>query len=486
MKTGTKSWIWIGSLLLIALTPWRAAADLDLNAGFLFDEFPLTLSSGHRTEALGPFFYSETNDAQKTWAVPPLISRTTDPLTDFTEFDFVYPLLTYDRFGSEFRWQLFQLLSFSGGQNQEQQKTRRFTLFPIYFQQRSEDPDANYTALFPLYGRLKKRLLRDEIFFVMFPIYGQSRKKDVVTDNYLYPFFHLRHGTSLSGWQFWPVVGHEHKDVTTKTNGFGETEVTGGYDNLFVLWPIFLKQRNGIGTENPISQHAVFPFYSVYRSPQRDSTSLLWVFFSHVIDREKKYTEWDAPWPLIVFARGEGKTTSRVWPFFSHAEKESSESAFYLWPFYKYNHVHGDLIDRQRMRIMFYLYSDTIQKNVTTGEAQRRVNFWPFFDHRSDYNGSSRLQVFAPMEPILPNSKSVERNWSPLWSVWRSEKNTKTGAASQSLLWNFYRHESAPDSKKCSLCFGLFQYQSGSDGKRLRLFYIPVVKTKPTAETGSK
>jgi hypothetical protein len=36
-----------------------------------------------------------------------------------------------------------------------------------------------------------------------------------------------------------------------------------------------------------------------------------------------------------------------------------------------------------------------------------------------------------------------------------------------------------PVSKKCSLLFGLFQYQSGSDGKRLRLFYIPVVKTKP-------
>ena len=44
-------------------------------------------------------------------------------------------------------------------------------------------------------------LFRDEIFFVMFPIYSQTRKKDVVTDNYLYPFFHLRHGDGLHGWQ---------------------------------------------------------------------------------------------------------------------------------------------------------------------------------------------------------------------------------------------------------------------------------------------
>ena len=66
----------------------------------------------------------------------------------------------------------------------------------------------------------KDRLFRDEIFFVMFPIYSETRKRDVVTDNYLYPFFHLRHGDGLHGWQFWPVVGTEHKDVTTQHQRF--------------------------------------------------------------------------------------------------------------------------------------------------------------------------------------------------------------------------------------------------------------------------
>jgi hypothetical protein len=75
----------------------------------------------------------------------------------------------------------------------------------------------------------------------------------------------------------------------------------------------------------------------------------------------------------------------------------------------------------------------------------------------------------------------VERDYSPVWSVWRSEKNAKTGASSQSLLWNLYRHERAPTGKKCSLLFGLFQYQSSAEGKRVRLFYIPVMATKPMA-----
>jgi hypothetical protein len=72
----------------------------------------------------------------------------------------------------------------------------------------------------------------------------------------------------------------------------------------------------------------------------------------------------------------------------------------------------------------------------------------------------------------------VERDYSPVWSVWRAEKNVKTGATSQSLLWNLYRHEATPVSKKCSLLFGLFQYESGAEGKRVRLFYVPVIKTR--------
>ena len=63
---------------------------------------------------------------------------------------------------------------------------------------------------------------------------------------------------------------------------------------------------------------------------------MLWPFFNVIDDREKKYREWDAPWPLVEFARGEGKTTTRVLPFFSQAQNATLEDDFYLWPIYKY------------------------------------------------------------------------------------------------------------------------------------------------------
>src|SRR6185436_14223449 len=135
-----------------------------------------------------------------------------------------------------------------------------------------------------------------------------------------------------------------------------------------------------------------------------------------------------------------------------------------------------------RTRVLFFLYSDLVERNTDTGKALHRVDFWPLFTSRVDLEGRERLQILSILEPLLPASKSIERNYSPLWAVWRAEKNAKTGANSQSLLWNLYRRDAAPESRKCSLLFGLFQYQSGSEGKRLRLFYIPVVKTRPAAK----
>ena len=70
-------------LLLFALffQLWHPSATVGadfLSAGPLFHQFYLTLTPGQRTEAVSPFFYQEQAETQKTWAVPPLISYTTD------------------------------------------------------------------------------------------------------------------------------------------------------------------------------------------------------------------------------------------------------------------------------------------------------------------------------------------------------------------------------------------------------------------------
>jgi len=469
-------------LLLVAGSSVAAFGEDFPSAGPLFDHFELTLAPGHRTEMLGPLFYDEQRETQKTWAVPPLLSYSIDPGPELKEMDILYPIITYDRYGGQYRFQFFQILSFSGGPS-SQDVRHRFTFFPLYFQQRSSDPSQDYTAVGPFYGHIKHHLFRDEIFFVMFPLYSETKKKDIVTDNYLYPIFHLRHGNGLTGWQFWPLLGHEHKDVTTQTNGFNEVRTIPGHDSVFVLWPIYYDDHKDLGGTNASWQQGVLPFYAIERSKLRNTTTLLWPFFSHIKDDSKKYTEWDAPWPLIEFARGEGKTTSRVWPFFSQSHGATLEDNFYLWPIYKYSRQHADPLDRRRTRIAFYVYSDTITKNTETGKANRQTFLWPLFMHRRDFNGNTRLQVLAPLEPFVSGSHKIPRDYSPLWSIWRAEHNPSTGASSQSLLWNLYRHDARPTQKKVSLLFGLFQYQSNSQVKQVRLFYIPLGRAAPVARS---
>lgn len=482
----TSKWVALLCFLHLFCVRFAVAETNWIEVGPLLSRFPLTLDEGERKEALGPLFYQERRDTQMTLGLPPLFTHVLNGEADSEEYDFLYPFLSYDRFGHEYRWHIFQLFSLAGGKRQDEVPAKRTTIFPIYFQQRSPDTNLNYTALFPLHGQLKNRLFKDEIRFTAFPLYAQTRKRDVVTDNYVYPFFHLRHGNALEGWQLWPIVGHEQKGVTIKTNGWGDPEVIAGHENFFALWPFYLEQTTGIGTENPAHQLAAIPFFASFHSPKRDSTSVLWPFFTWTDDRERKYREWDFPWPLMVIARGEGKTTTRIFPLFSNARTESQQSDFYLWPVYKYNRIHSGALDRDRTRILLFLYSEVHEKNLETGKAFERHDFWPLFTHRKERNGNTRLQVLAPLEPLLPNSKSIDRNWSPLWSVWRAERNAETGHQSQSLFWNLYRRESTPTTKKNSLLFGLIQYESNTESNRWRWFYLPPVNSQKASGHVSK
>ena len=460
-----------------------------IHAGPLTDEFRLTLSSGSRFEALGPLYYSQQVDETTTWGLPPFFSHHQDKGTDSEEIDVLYPLISYDRFGLEHRWHVLQLLAFSGGQNVDGGKRDRFQLFPFYLQQRSaEDPSRNYTSVLPFYGTMQNKLFRDRIHFVAFPLYVETQKRDVVTKNYVAPFFHLRTGDHLSGWQFWPLYGTEHKDAFTRTNSVGDAEVSPGHDKQFGLWPLYSSAHTGIGSDNPESSLSILPFGAWQRSPKRDSTTYLWPFFSAVDDREKGYREWGTPWPFIVTSKGKGKQGFRFWPIYGHAQNDSLESRTLLYPLLRQTSAKSPAYERSRTRGLMLLYSDLREKDKASNRDRRRVDCWPFFTWKRDWDGAERLQALALMEPFVPTSKSVERNHSHVWSIYRSESNPKTGQSSRSVLWNLYRQERSPEGSKRSFLFGLYQSETSGGERSRRLFYLPLgpSKTRNTDPAASK
>ena len=115
-------------LLLLPFIRSAAAEDNSTAAGPAFARFHLTLADGWRTEAAGPFYYSQTNDTESIRAWPPFYSRTRDPAVAYQAEDFLYPLLTHIQYGQESRWQFGQLISTAGSAEPDGALVKRFTL----------------------------------------------------------------------------------------------------------------------------------------------------------------------------------------------------------------------------------------------------------------------------------------------------------------------------------------------------------------------
>lgn len=444
-------------------------------AGPLIHDFELTLKPGVRREVAGPFYYEEKSGSREMWAFPPFVSRTIDPSLEYEELDVLYPLLTYDRFGEDSRLQLMQMLSLSDSSEQDESARNKFTVFPFYFQQRSTNETKNYTALMPFYGTVRNRMLRDEIKVVMFPVYGMSRKRDVKTHNYFYPFFHLRRGDNLRGWQLWPLLGHEVKKPFVTNDYLGLEVHMPGHRKDFALWPFMFRNHTEIGTTNETHETTVIPLFNVLRSPARDSTAVLWPFFRYVDDRGARYREWGFPYPFWGIARGEGKYMNRVWPLYSHAENPEQSSAFILWPLLRMQTVDTDDLVRRRQRVVFFLFNNLREENPQTGKKLHRQDLWPLYSYRKA-NGKSRLQILSILAPVIANNKGIERNWSPLWALWRSEENEETKTRSESLLWNLWRRKVSPEERVSSYFFGLLNTRKTADGTQWRWFH-PVRKS---------
>lgn len=476
---------WLPVTIAVALAAVRLHGGAPtIEAGPLVHGFPLTLEPGWRTEAAGPLLWSETTPSLEGWGLNPFVSFRHEAGVERTQVEALYPLISYDRYGGQYRWQILELLSWSGGPSVDGGDTDRFTVFPFYFRQDSTDPAKRYHALLPLYGTLRGRLFRDEIRFVAMPVWVQTRKRDVVTDNYLFPFFHRRHG-GAEGWQLWPIYGTETRVPLTRTNAITDLpEVVPGHEKRFLLWPFGLTETTGIGTPNPTTNRAVLPLFALRRSPESDNTTLFWPFLTHTVSRgEMRYEEWGAPWPFVGWANGD-KVARRLWPLWGRASNTNLTSDFLLWPAYTHKLLRTENLEREQTRSFFYLWSDVSERNRQTGQEYRRRSLWPLAYHWKDRAGREHFQVLALAEGAFPHNEGIARSWTPVWSIYRAEANPKAGTSSRSVLWNLWRRDVTPTGTRTGFLFGMVKTEKTKDGTRWNWFWRG--RETPQAKAGPK
>jgi hypothetical protein len=453
-----------------------------LNVWPLYDERDDPVDRRHVRSGLGPLLESSRSPDSTvgTAAFRPLFHWRKDVQPDRLEWEILYPLMSYSRVEEDAKLQFLQVLNFRLEGSDPAAREERSDLWPFYFSGTTETGET-YRALLPFGGRAFNRLGQDELEFVLFPLYARFVKLGAETRYFPWPFVSVTRGENRSGFRIVPLYGHEEK--------------AGAFEKRFVLWPLFLHQRTGLDGDDPQETLSVLPFYVSQRSKTRDSTTYLWPLFTYTDDRERKFEQWEIAWPLIVIARGEGRTGTRFLPFYLEEHRLVRDQFFLremqrstvavLFPLYVRSQeaFPGSLTVRDR--VLWWLYSDTRQDGQEG--STRRVDAWPFFRYTRDREGAVEFQTLALLEAFMPGNEKFERNYSPLWALYTHRRNPQ-GESVRSFLWNLVRHEETREGRaveilgpvlayreregaaRLSVLAGLFEYEVAHGTRSVRLF----------------
>lgn len=391
-------------------------------------------------EALGPLYFSQEKDKEKEWGLRPLFSTRRDESEDTREIDILYPLFTYRREKGESRFQFIQLLSSRSEERETKAREGRFTLFPFLFYGWSEERPG-YFALAPFYGTIRDRFGFDEIKIRFF--YLETIRAEVRT-RMLFPFYSQTEGKKERGFRLWPFYGFSEKE--------------GKSTSYFVAWPFILSQKTGLDTDNPRETFSFLPFYAASRSPERDFTSYLWPFFSHVEDRKREYSEWGLPYPFVIYASGTGRQALRILPLIGWDQRAERYSFFFAFPLYMFIRSDIEEVSKIRHQFLFWLYSDLQEEDREQEVSKRRVDMWPLLSYYREEDGSVSFQALSLLEPFFPKHEGIKRNLSPLWGIYRYRRDAE-GNRWHSLLWNLIRRERGEDYSRWEILGPLFTRQ---------------------------
>lgn len=466
-------------VILVPLLSTSAAETINLGPLFYMEKDEET--GEKKIEALGPFVSYDKRADEEGYGLRPLFYNYKDDRKDRDSFDFAYPLFTYRTFEGDTKLQaLMYIFYYKSDLRESGFREREFTLFPIIFARKAEDPERSFFAFFPLGGKMKNKYGKDEINFFLFPLFLQTKNYGVTNNNLFWPFIGAYSGQGVKGGRLWPV--------------YGQKTVGDSLRDEFALWPIYMKRDREFYGES-INSLAILPFYYAMDMPGRKQRTYAWPFFTHIENTNRNFERWDMPWPFVTFSRGD-VNTNRIFPLFSVKKEKDYESGYALWPLYSWRKHTLDDYEIKKKAIAYFLYKDVQNIPITEeGRDSRAINVWPLFTYRRLPDGTAYFNFISPLETFLQDNAPRERNWRPLWTIFRWDKDEEGNHVS-SFLWNTFRTESTKKGVKVELrpiipvisyentnekdkfhiLGGLFGYSKDKENNKkvLKFLFIPV------------
>jgi hypothetical protein len=401
---------------------------------------------------LGPFietYQPGTNGDGFTAFLRPLFSIYADEDGKQCGWDLLWPLAGQRISPTERRlyfWPFYNRQRFTGGQTS---KTRH-GIFPLFCHGTRED-GSPYTVFFPVAGELPDFLGYDEIDFIHFPLWVRFTKGQTISNDWLWPIFSRTQGPTTRKWRVWPL--------------YGQAETAFGSQH-FLLWPFIHYGRENPApvTRKTATNWFVFPLAghrqvrSAAGQPIGSSWTCLWPFFSgdNLDDPRGGYLHrLSCPKPFFERLSDTRAASTRektsLWPLWGRDTSREATAHFVLWPLYlDHQTTVGNATTSSRRILIFWEDRRRQEANATISE--RSGQLWPLISWKNRLD--AHTCEFSLLSPSLggPNPPAVlERNWSPLWTLYRQA--SAPGEIHQDLLWGLWERRSSPSRQRIAAPF---------------------------------
>ncbi|MBN2786541.1 MAG: hypothetical protein JXR25_17120 [Pontiellaceae bacterium] len=404
-------------------------------AGFDWDPFHEEIQSdrGAHFEAWRPFYSSSVE-------------------TERWRKDYLWPIYTRKGFKDETYSRLL-FFGYSLDFSPETERDRTWIL-PFYFQG-TDAAGENYFALFPLGGTIHEFLGRDRLSFVLFPLYAESSINDLHTTSILWPVGSKTSGEGVSRFRVWPF--------------YGSSSLEGEYQKRFVLWPIYSSVRY-TNERNPGGGFILMPIYGRVVSEQGRNQWFVPPLFRFSEGRGQRLIH--APYPFVQWSDGD-VYKRYYWPIYGKKEVGTLRRQFWCWPVIWNSRV--QLVDQEQHRFVIIpvFQSESIlatgsKDDVEVGDVVERYwKAWPLMSwERHGKDTRFRMLELWP----LRDTPGVERNWAPIWTLYRREKVDDT--TGHHLLWGLYRQSRGEASVEWSLLKGLLGYKKNEESHSFRFLFM--------------
>jgi len=271
---------------------------------------------------------------------------------------------------------------------------------------------------------------------------------------------------------------------------FGDVSSVAGHDRRFVMWPFYYKQHTTTSAQRIYSGIRVRCRFTIScaRHTRFDDSAMAF-FFSSIDDREKKYHEWHLPW-LCSDRPGRGKTYHAFLSFYARrtagtnvppdASATTQESNFYLWPLYTYKRFHSDPVrPLSQPHFVFPLFRHHPEKypEVISEEDFGLLTLTSATTTQHQTAGPFHPGTYLPAEQ--KHRAAILRRFIRFGGRRRILRRV---VPAKSLLWNLYRHQTTPDSKRNSFLIRPLPIPNRFDGKKAcACFIFQSLKHPPAA-----